>query len=144
MKVSYRKSLEAKGWHRPWPIRIVAVGVGFGLFFVGAVLWALETEYGGDRERHEYVIGWDEILGGAVVLGENNAIVYEATDISDAEAWVEAQRGSRNYTVPILLFVVGAAGILVGIAPSPRRSGDDGEVPPGTSAVGEVEASVSR
>ena len=119
--VTYRKSIEKKGWHRPWPIRMLSVAVGFGLFHVGAAVWALETEYGGDPDRQEYVIGWDDESGHAVVVGENDAIVFQATDISDAEAWVEAQRGSRNYTVPIVLFAASAGFVLVGLAPSPRR-----------------------
>lgn len=118
---TYRKSLERRGWHRPWSVRVLSVIVGLLLLVAGGVGWALETEYGGDPDRQEYVIGWDDQLGGAVVLGENNEIVYDATEIADAEAWVQAQRGSRNYAVPVLLFAGSAILLIVGVAPSPRR-----------------------
>jgi hypothetical protein len=129
--VTYRKNLEKKGWHRPWPIRILSAVIGLILFMAGGLGWALETEYGGDPDRQEYVIGWDDELGGAVVLGgEHGEVVYEATDLSDAEAWVEAQRGSRNYTVPILLFAVSAVFVAIGVAPSPRKEGTSDSAPP--------------
>jgi hypothetical protein len=128
--VTYDPNLEKKGWHRPIPIRISMVLIGLALFLAGNVAWDLESMYGGDPDRQEYVIGWDDELGGAVVLGENGEMVYEATDIDDAEAWVEAQRGSRNYTVPILLIVGSAILVLVGVAPSPRKEQvDDGATP---------------
>lgn len=119
--VTYRKSLEKKGWHRPWPIRLLLLLVGFVLFVLGGVLWELETEYGGDPDRQEYVIGWDDDLGRTVVLGENGEVVYQASDIADAETWVEAQRGARDYTVQILLFITSALFILAALAPSPRK-----------------------
>lgn len=129
--VTYRKSLEKRGWHRPLPIRILSVFIGLVFFVAGGLGWALETEYGGDPDRQEYVIGWDDELGGAVVLGgERGEVVYQATDISDAEAWVEAQRGSRDYTVPILLYSASAIFVLIGVAPSPRIEESSDAVPP--------------
>lgn len=128
--VTYRKSLERRGWHRPWPIRILSVFIGLVLLVAGVAIWELETMYGGDPDRQEYVIGWDDELGGAVVLGENGEIVYHANDIDDAESWVEAQRGGRDYTVPILLFAASAIFVLVGVAPSPRKEGSGDDVSP--------------
>lgn len=123
--MTYDRNLEKKGWHRPIPIRIFMVLIGLVLFLAGNVGWDLESIYGGDPDRQEYVIGWDDELGGAVVLGDNGEIVYEATDIDDAEEWVEGQRGSRDYTVPILLIGGGVVLVLVGVAPSPRKEQTD-------------------
>lgn len=133
LSMTYRKDLEKKGWHRPWPVRTVSVFVGLVLFAAGGLGWALETEYGGDPDRQEYVIGWDDELGGAVVLGgEHGEIVYQATDLDDAEEWVEAQRGARNYAVPILLFAGSALFLLIGLTPSPRKPRIEDEAPPVT------------
>ena len=116
---TYRKDLAREHWHRPWPIRVFLVLLALILILAGFVGWALETEYGGDSERPEYVIGQEP--DGAFVLGENGEVVYEATDIADAEAWVGSQRGSRNFTVPILLYVGGALSLILGVSPSPLR-----------------------
>ena len=128
MSSTRSESPESKGWRSPWPVRVTAVVIGLGLFVAGGVSWELETIYGGDPDRQEYVIGWDDELGGAVVLGEDFGIVYEANDISDAEAWVESQRGGRNYTLPILLFVGSAVFVLIGVAPPPSKEGNRSEM----------------
>ena len=118
--VTYRKDSARKHWHRPWPIRIALVLLGLVLTFAGLVGWSLEDVYGGDSNRQEYVIGHDAEIGRAFVYGDGGAVVYESTDIADAEAYVESQRGGRNHTVPILLLTGGALSVIFGISPSPR------------------------
>lgn len=127
--VTYRRGLSRRGWYRSIPIRVLLIIVGVGLFFVGGVARSLEEEYGGDPDRQEYVIGWDDQLGGAVVLGEGGEVVYDATDVNDAEAWVESQRGSRNFTVPILFMASGVILFVAGVAPSPTRQEPESTAP---------------
>lgn len=126
--MTYRKSLEKKGWHRPWPIRILSVILGFGLFYLGAALWALETEYGGDNpSRKEYIVYQEE--GGPVQVQDETGVVFEGTQ-EEVDQWLESQRGSRNYTVSILLFAASAILAIIGIAPSRRKKeGSDGVTP---------------
>lgn len=120
--VTYKKDLETPGWHRSGPIRATLVVAGILLVLVGMAGWAIETEYGGDPNQPEYIIGWDNEGGHAFVLeGEEGPLAYEATDLADAEAWIESQRGSRDYLIPILLIVGGSILLVAGIAPSPRR-----------------------
>jgi hypothetical protein len=97
---------------------VVLVLVGLVLLVAAGVGWSLEKEYGGDPDRAEYVIGHDAQTGQATVQGQEG-MVYEASNIADAEAYVESQRGSRNYTVSILLLTGGVLAIIAGIAPSP-------------------------
>ena len=123
--VTYRRDLEKKHWHRPWPVRIVFVVMGVVLVLAGLVAWSLEDVYGGDPNRQEYVIGHEVATGQASVFGENGELVYETVSIADAEAWVEGQRGSRSYTVPVLLIAGGAFAIIAGLSPSPRQKGLD-------------------
>ena len=116
--VTYRKELERKGWHRPWPVRVMLVVVGVVLVLAGLVAWGLEQEYGGDPDRPEYVIAHE--AGRPVqVLGEFG-VVFEGTQ-EEVDAWLEEQRGSRDFTVPILLIVGGAVVGVIGIAPSPQE-----------------------
>lgn len=115
-----RRDLTKKGWYRPLLIRIILVVFGLFVLFVGGVLWSLEEEYGGDPGRQEYVIAWDDQMG-HMVLGEGGEVVYEATDSADAEAWVEARRGARNFIYSILALAFGGLLIVAGLAPSPAR-----------------------
>ncbi len=111
----YRRDMTRKGWHRSWPLRVALMVVGLALFVAGGVGWSLEQEYGGDPDRSEYVIG-DE-GDRVVVYGERGAVVYEATDIPAAEAYVDSRRGARNFTVPSLLFVGAVLLTILGVAP---------------------------
>ena len=117
--VTYLKDAEARGWHRPWPARVLLVLVGGFLILMGMAGWAFENEYGGNSDRPEYVIGWDNELGQAFV--QDGVVVYESSSLAGAEAWVQAQGGKRNYPGPILLVVAGSVLIIVGIVPSPRQ-----------------------
>ena len=118
--VTYRKELERKGWHRPWPIRVLLVVVGVGLLLGGWVAWDLEQEKGGWEGSglgHHMI---EETPDRVIVRGEDGAIVFEGSSIQEVEAWIEGQR-SRNFTVPILLLAGGAVLLVLGVAPSPRR-----------------------
>jgi hypothetical protein len=126
--VTYRKDLAKKHWHRPWPVRVGLALLGLVLLLAGLVGWELEDVYGGDPDRQEYVIG-DE-PGRAVVLGDDGEVVYESTDIADAEAYVQGERGSRDYAVPILLIAGGVLAIIAAVAPSPVRHEPEPTTPP--------------
>ncbi len=116
--VTYRRDQARRHWHRPWPVRVVLVGVGVVVVLVGLVGWSLEGEYGGDPDREEYVVGHDEATGLATVEGESG-VVFQGTE-AEVDAWLEEQRGSRNYLVPVLLIAGGSLAFLAGLAPSPR------------------------
>lgn len=73
------------------------------------------------QNAKEYVISEDVETGQVLVHGEDGETVYESTDMGDAEAYTEAQRGSRNYTVPILLIAGGALSVLLGVSPLKRE-----------------------
>ena len=127
--VTYRRESARKHWHRPGPLRVVLVFLGLFLVLIGTALWSLETEYGGDPDRPEFVIGYDAELGAAFVYGEGGQVVYETTSVADAEAYADSFRGSRNYTTPILVLGVAALSMVVALAPSPKR-----RLPESTSA----------
>ena len=120
--VTYRRDAEARGWHRPWQARALLVIVGIVLILMGMAGRAFEDEYGGSADSPEYVIGWDNDLGQAVVQdGERGAVVHKSSSLAGAEAWVQAQRGEKNYSGPTLLLIAGSVLTIVGIMPSPRR-----------------------
>ncbi|MEN8040488.1 MAG: hypothetical protein ABFR95_03200 [Actinomycetota bacterium] len=126
---TYRKDAAREHWHIPWPVRILIAIVGLGMLLLGFVGWALENEYGGDTDRAEYVIGHDVETGLATVQeGERGEVVYEFSSMQDAEAWVQSQRGPRDYTVPVMLLIGGALMIIVGIAPAPSKR-EAGSIP---------------
>jgi hypothetical protein len=75
--VTYRKPLERKGWHRPWPVRVVLVLLGLPLVAWGFAEWALEEEYGGDPDRPEYVMSHE--AGGPVQVHGKSGVVFEGT-----------------------------------------------------------------
>ena len=118
--VTYRRDLERKGWHRPWPVRVAAVFLGIPIFLLGMVAWSLEDIYGGDDDRQEYVTS--EEVGGPVRVHDQWGIVFEGTQ-EEVDAWLAAERGSRNYTVPFVMTALGVLLVLVGVTPSPRRTG---------------------
>lgn len=128
---TYRSDLEQRGWHRPWPLRVVLGLVGVPLILAGLVGWALEQEYGGDEDRKEYVTS-QEASGPVQVHGESG-VVFEGTQ-EEVDAWLEEQRGSRNFTAPFLLITGGAVLILAGVAPSPKKRTTDATQPPAASA----------
>lgn len=134
-RFTYRRDQTRRGWYRPLLIRIILVVFGPFVLFVGSVLWSLEEEYGGDPDRQEYVIGWDDQIGGQVVQCEGGEVVYEAPDSADAEAWVEAQRGARNFIYAALVLAFGALLVLTGIVPS-RLGGS--RHPPGRPRSGQA------
>ena len=104
--VTYSKDTEARGWHRPWQARVLLVIVGGVLILMGMAGRAFEDEYGGSADSPEYVIGWNIELGQAVVQdGERGAVVHKSSSLAGAEAWVQAQRGERNYRGPTLLLI---------------------------------------
>jgi hypothetical protein len=119
--VTSRKDLARKHRHRPWPLRVALVFLGLFLIIIGTALWSLETEYGGDSDRPEFVIGHDSEPGAAFVYGEGGEVIYETSSIADAEAYVDGFRGTRNYTVPILILGVGVLSLLVALVPSPQQ-----------------------
>lgn len=119
LMVTYRKDRARKHWHRPWLVRILLVIMGLVLLLAGAIGWGLEEVYGGDSDRQEYVIGYED--GRGVVYGQDGAVVFESTDLVGAEAYVANQRGSRNYSVPIVLLALVGLAILAGISPSPLK-----------------------
>lgn len=116
--VTYRKEQTRSGWHRPWPLRVLFVLLGLTLVFAGMVAWSLETEYGGDPDRQEYVVAQE--VGEPVQVHGEGGVVFEGTQ-DEVDAWLEAQRGSRNYAVAILLLVGGALLIILGVSPSPLK-----------------------
>ena len=116
--VTCRRDLEREGWHRPWPLRVAAVLLGIPIFLLGMVAWSLEDTYGGDDDRQEYVTS--EEVAGPVRVHDQWGIVFEGTQ-EEVDAWLEAERGSRNYTVPHVMTSLGIVLVLVGVAPSPRR-----------------------
>lgn len=117
--ITYRKDLARKHWHRPWPVRIGLVVVGLVLLLAGSLGWSLETEYGGDPDRPEYTIAQDEVAGTVMVIGEGGDVLYESSDLEDAVAFSESTRGSRNYTVPSLVYAGAALLLIAGVSPSP-------------------------
>ena len=112
--VTYRKDLSRRGGRRSGLARVVFGLLGLALIFVGVEAWALETEYGGDPDREDYSVSEGEPVQ---VYGEDG-LVFEGTS-EEVAAWLRAARGSRNYTVPILLLVGGAISLLAGVTPSP-------------------------
>ena len=118
--VTYQKHLAARGWHRSTRARVLLVILGLLVFYVGMAAWGLETEYGGDPNLPEYVIEMRNDTGEVLVAeGEEGAVVFEGTSLAEAEAWVERQRGARDYRVPALVMIVGAVVLLLGVTPSP-------------------------
>jgi len=84
--------------------------------FVGIEAWALETEHGGDPDSQQYYVSQE--AGKPVQVHGEEGVVFEGTS-EEVAAWLKAERGSRNYTVPILLLIGGALSILAGVTPSP-------------------------
>ncbi|HSG80332.1 MAG TPA: hypothetical protein VLD62_12175 [Acidimicrobiia bacterium] len=122
---TYRTGRAARSWRRPIAVRVVLVLIGCVLFLVGQVAWAFEQEYGGDTDRAEYVRGFDETAGLATVYGEGGEIVFQAETAEEIEAWIEDRRGSRDFTVSLVLFVVAGASALLGIWPLRVASEDE-------------------
>lgn len=130
---TYRRHLERRGWHRPWPLRVVLVVLGVVVTLSGWFMWTLEQEKGGweGSGLGHFVVGDDEQTGRVVVWGEEGEILYEARRSEDVDAWIESQR-HRDFTIPafviaggVLLTVVGVAPSLrVKVEPSERRSAD--------------------
>lgn len=120
--VTYRRELERKGWHRPFPVRILLLIVGLGLLLAGWVAWDLEQEKGGweGSGLGHFVVEDDELGDGVLVRGENDEILFEGDSYEDVDEWIESQR-NRNFTVPILLLASGALFLVAGIGPSPKR-----------------------
>jgi hypothetical protein len=129
--VTYRKNQARKHWHRPWPVRVLLVAGGIVLILAGYVGWALEQEYGGDDDRQEYVM-FQEASGPVQVHGDSG-VVFEGTQ-RQVDAWLEDQRGGRDFTTPFLLIVGGAMLVLVGVAPSPRKGHENLTSPPQVQA----------
>ena len=114
--VTYRKNLSQRGWRRSGLARVLFGLLGVALLFVGVEAWALETEYGGDPDREVYSVSEED--GELVRVYGEEGLVFEGTP-EEVAAWLKAARGSRNYTVPILLCVGGALSLLAGVTPSP-------------------------
>lgn len=114
---------------RLW-VRIALTLVGTTFLLVGGFLWAVEQEYGGweATDLGHHVIAHDEVTGGAQVLGEDGEVLFEATSLEEAEAWVEAQR-DRDFGVSILMLAGGAGLVIAGLVPWGRR-------PTGATTVG--------
>lgn len=114
--VTYRKDLSRRGWRRSGLARVLFGLLGVALLFVGVEAWALEIEYGGDPDREVYSV--TEGDGEPVQVFGEEGLVFEGTQ-EEVAAWLRAARGSRNYTVPILLLVSGVLSLLAGVTPSP-------------------------
>jgi hypothetical protein len=117
-----------RSWRQSITVRILLILFGVILGTVGYVAFALETEYGGDVDRVEYVIAHE--AGGSVQAlttdeSGHEVVAFEGTQ-AEVDAFLERERGSRNYTVPILLLAGGAVTALLGVVP-PRTA-------PGTPA----------
>jgi hypothetical protein len=119
----------------PWPartrrkesrvgvvVRAVLALVGVIAVLGGVVAWAFESEYGGSEDRTEYVISHDAETGQAFVYGEDGNLVYEGDDIAEAEAWVDRQRGARDYTAPIVMIGGGTLLAMLVVIPFIRES----------------------
>ena len=100
----------------PVAVRIIGAVVGLILISVGRVAWSFEREYGGDADRPEYVVAQegDEVS----VIDEAGRIVYRTDTPENADAWVEEQRGGRDFTVPVILLAAGALTLVAVILPS--------------------------
>ena len=130
--VTYRRDLERKGWHRPWPLRAFLLLLGPALTFLGLVFWSLEETYGGDEDRKEYITFHQ--AGGPVQVLDGSQVVFEGTQ-EEVDAWLEAERGSRNFTVALVTMAVGALAILAAVAPSPKKRPSDRNAPPADEIV---------
>ena len=105
-------------------LAILAIFVGLA----GVVSLALEQEYGGSRDRPEFVI--EETVDPPAVrvysIDEGTGATepaFEGTSRAEAEDWVAGQRGSRNFAVPLLL-IAGSLGMFaVAFWPIIRRAG---------------------
>ena len=113
---TYRKDLSRRGWRRSGSARVVFGLLGLALIFVGVEAWAWEVEYGGDPDSEVYSV--TEGDGEPVQVYGEDGLVFEGTS-EEVAAWLRAARGSRNYTVPILLLVSGVLSLLAGVTPSP-------------------------
>ena len=125
-------------WRRPIAVRIVLIVLGALVIFVGYVAWALETEYGGDPDRQEYVVGQE--AGGPVrafTIGENGQeiVAFEGTQ-EEVDAFLERERGSRNYTVPALILAGGGIMTLLAAWPVDRKSPAHDDVSPPANVPG--------
>ena len=127
--VTYRRHLERRGWHRPWPLRLILIVLGGFVVVFGLLLWSFEQDKGGweGTELGHFMV--EDSPGRAVVYGEGGEVLFEGTDIAEVEAWIENQR-HRDFTVPFLVITAGAMVVAVGVAPSPKRrnlvrQGDD-------------------
>ena len=124
--VTYRKNLARKGWRRSGPARVLFGLLGVALVFVGIEAWALETEHGGDPDSQQYYVSQE--AGKPVQVHGEEGVVFEGTS-EEVAAWLKAERGSRNYTVPVLLLIGGALSILAGVTPSPLEQDPQPEAP---------------
>ncbi len=115
--VTELKRPRPRPWHRSVLARSVTVIGGAFLLLVGSVAWALETEYGGDVDRPEYTISHE--VGEPVKVHGEAGVVFEGTQ-SEVDAWLEEERGSRNYAFAVLLFASGIGAIAFGVWPSRR------------------------
>ena len=75
------------------------------------------SEYGGDVDRPEYTISHE--VGEPVKVHGEAGVVFEGTQ-SEVDAWLEEERGSRNYAFAVLLFASGIGAIAFGVWPSRR------------------------
>ena len=127
---TYRREQERKGWHRPWPLRLLFVVVALFVGLLGLVGWSLEKDMGGwdDSGLGHHMVEEDQLANRVLVRGENNEILFEGTNMVEANEWIESQR-NFDFTTPILLLVGAALLLIAGIGPSLRRA-EPSPVPP--------------
>lgn len=119
-------------WRRSIAVRVVLIVLGALVIFSGYVAWALETEYGGDPDRQEYVVGQE--AGGPVrafTIDDNGEeiVAFQGTQ-EEVDAFLERERGGRNYTVPALILAAGGIVALLGAWPVRGESPADDRMSP--------------
>ena len=78
----------------------------------------MEAEYGGNPDRREFAVS--QQVGQPVQVLGGSGVAFEGTQ-QEVDAWLENERGSRNYTVPVLLVAFAAFALLAGVAPERTR-----------------------
>ena len=119
---TYRKELERRGWHRPWPVRLVLVVAGLFIGLIGLVGWSLEKDKGGweGSGLGHHMVEEDQTANRVLIRGENNEILFEGSSLEEANAWIDSQR-NFDFTVPILLLTASGLLVIAGIGPSLRK-----------------------
>lgn len=119
-------------WQTSGIARIAFGLLGLVVLIVGLGVWSFETEYGGNSvggsETSDGITRVFDVDEGSIGPDGNpvTTIVFEGSE-SEARVFMDQRRGEgRNYTVPILILLLGVVLVALAIAPSFRGSRGSG------------------